>query len=153
MHYRYSRPGRGRRLSFPRITSRARLCCQPAIWQGQGAAVPVLSYPTSSVLRVDADGGFAPFSAASARRKLVAAARRQGIAAMAITNSFHFSALRADLEPLGKEDPVALNFVVRGNVVALCGGTQRWFGTNPIRTATSTTRPKFPPAPSSRRTT
>ena len=100
--------------------------------RANGQARPTISQPTASVLRVDADRGFAPFAVDLARTQLIDTVRRQGIAAMAITNSFHFSALWADLEPLVEAGLVAWCYVVGQCSVAPHGGRQRLMGTNPI---------------------
>lgn len=86
----------------------------------------------SALLHVDGDGGLAPFAADVARPNLVAAAHECGIAAMAITNTHHFSALWADLEPLADAGLVAWCFVVGQCSVAPHGGTRPLMGTNPI---------------------
>jgi len=100
--------------------------------RANGAACPKISQTHASVLKVDADRGFAPFAADFARSQLIETAGRQGIAAMAITNSFHFSALWADLEPLVEAGLVAWCYVVGQCSVAPHGGRQRLMGTNPI---------------------
>lgn len=63
-------------------------------------AEPSVQQSAASVLQVNGDGGFAPLSADVGRAELIELARRQGIAAMAIGNMHHFSALWADLEPI-----------------------------------------------------
>lgn len=100
--------------------------------RANGNARPAVTRTAASVLRVDADGGFAPFAADLARSQLIGTARRQGIAAMAITRSFHFSALWADLEPLVDAGLVAWCYVVGQCSVAPHGGGQRLMGTNPV---------------------
>ena len=97
-----------------------------------GTAQPEVRYSAASVLRVDGDHGFTPHAAAVALPELIGTARRNGIAAMAISNSHHFSALWADLEPLVDAGLVAWSFVVGQCSVAPHGGTQRLMGTNPI---------------------
>lgn len=100
--------------------------------RANGQAQPRLHHSAPSVLMVDADRGFAPFAAEIARPSFIQTARRQGIAAMAITNSFHFSALWADIEPLVDAGLVAFSFVVGQCAVAPHGGNRRLMGTNPI---------------------
>lgn len=84
------------------------------------------------MIRVNADGGFAPVAAEAARQTLIAATRECGIAAMAITQAHHFSALWADLEPLVDAGLVAWAFVVGQCSVAPHGGKERLMGTNPM---------------------
>lgn len=100
--------------------------------RANGHAQPVASNTATSVLRVDGDRGFAPFAADIARPMLMETARCHGIATMALTNTHHFSALWADLEPLVDAGLVAWCFVVGQCSVAPHGGTQRLMGTNPI---------------------
>ena len=95
-------------------------------------AVPSVAERAPSLLWVDADGGFVPPAARAARPAQIAMTRRQGIAAMAVTNGFHFSALWADIEPLCDAGLIAFCFVVGQSCVAPHGGTQRLMGTNPI---------------------
>lgn len=95
-------------------------------------ARPRVHQRTPSVIHVDGDGGFAPVAAEAGQGALVAAARRNGIAAMALGNTHHFSALWADLEPLVDQGLVAWAFVVGQCAVAPHGGSRRLMGTNPI---------------------
>ena len=100
--------------------------------RANGMARPAVTRSAPSVLRVDGDRGFAPFAADIARDTFVEIARGQGMAAMAICNSHHFSALWADLEPLVAAGLVCWSFVVGQCSVAPHGGTRRLLGTNPI---------------------
>lgn len=95
-------------------------------------AQPQVRRVKPAMLVVDGDNGFAPFAADLGRPQLIPAARENGIAAMAISNTHHFSALWADLEPLGDAGLVAWCFVVGQCAVAPYGGTTRLMGTNPI---------------------
>lgn len=108
-----------------------------------GDAVPQAQAIRPGLIRVDARRGFAPPAADLGRPALVAAARANGIAAMAITQAHHFSALWADLEPLVAEGLVAWAFVIGQNSVAPHGGSRRLMGTNPI--AFGWPRPGLPP--------
>ncbi|KQU86426.1 oxidoreductase [Ensifer sp. Root31] len=95
-------------------------------------AEPSVQQSAASVLQVNGDGGFAPLAADVGRPELIELARRQGIAAMAIGNTHHFSALWADLEPIIDAGLVAWCFVVGQCAVAPYGGSSRLMGTNPI---------------------
>lgn len=97
-----------------------------------GAARPGVTLLRPGLLRVDADGGFAPPAADLARDAFVAATRHCGIAAMAVVNGHHFSALWADVEPLAAAGLVVWTFVIGQCAVAPHGGTKRLMGTNPI---------------------
>ena len=63
---------------------------------------------------------------------LIEKAKRSGIAALAINNSFHFSALWPEVEALSAEGLVALAMTPSHAFVAPAGGTSPLFGTNPI---------------------
>ena len=76
-----------------------------------GRARPGVQDKAPGLLRADAGNGFAQIALASARNRLIEKAREQGIAALAIQNSHHFSALWPDVEPLAEEGLVALAFV------------------------------------------
>ncbi|QLH16937.1 Ldh family oxidoreductase (plasmid) [Paracoccus pantotrophus] len=96
------------------------------------AAQPRVRQVRPALLQVDGDRGFAPFAANLARPHLIAAARENGIAAMAMTRTHHFSALWADIEPLVEAGLVAWCFVVGQCSVAPHGGSAPLMGTNPI---------------------
>ncbi len=97
-----------------------------------GVARPSVTAVTPSLIRVDGDRGFAPLASEAGRPALIAAARAYGMAAMAVGNSHHFSALWADIEPLVEAGLVCWTFVVGQCSVAPWGGAQRLMGTNPI---------------------
>jgi LDH2 family malate/lactate/ureidoglycolate dehydrogenase len=84
------------------------------------------------VVQVDAKGGFAPLALNVGRAPLVAAARRQGIAAMPVVNAYHFAALWYEVEALAEQGLVAFAFVNSRSYVAPAGGTKPLFGTNPM---------------------
>jgi delta1-piperideine-2-carboxylate reductase len=96
------------------------------------AAHPQVTHPAASVLLVNGDRGFAPHAGAIARPALIETVRRSGIAAMAVVNTHHFSALWADIEALVDVGLVAWCYVVGQCSVAPHGGTRRLMGTNPI---------------------
>jgi LDH2 family malate/lactate/ureidoglycolate dehydrogenase len=106
-------------------------------------AVPSVRMPTPGTVLVDGDLGFAPAAANAGRPDLVAAARRNGIAAMALTRCHHFSTLWQDLEPLAAVGLVGWCFVIGQQSVAPHGGTRRLMGTNPMGFAWP--RPDGPP--------
>jgi delta1-piperideine-2-carboxylate reductase len=63
---------------------------------------------------------------------LKAKARQNGIAALAVTDCVHYSALWAEVEPLAQEGLVAFAATSNHAWVAPAGGTRPLFGTNPI---------------------
>ena len=95
-------------------------------------AVPVVSDLAPAVIKVDAMNGFAPLALETGRVPLVDKARSQGIAALAITNSYHFAALWPETEALAEQGLAAFAFVSSSSFVAPAGGTKPLFGTNPM---------------------
>lgn len=97
-----------------------------------GRARPTASPLAPAVLRVDGHGGFAPLAMQVACTALAAQARQQGMAAAAVCNVHHFSALWVDVEPLVQSGLVALCFTAYLPTVAPHGSRQPFFGTNPM---------------------
>ncbi len=97
-----------------------------------GDAVPVVKELAPAVVHVDADNGFAPLALEVGSVPLIEKTRAQGIAALAVTNSYHFSALWPEVERLTNEGLVAFAFVSAKSFVAPAGGTKPLFGTNPM---------------------
>ena len=97
-----------------------------------GRAVPRVHDAAPGYLAVDAGNGFAQPAYMAAYGALVAKARANGIALLAIRNSHHFAALWPDVEPLAREGLVALALVNSMACVVPSGGARAVFGTNPI---------------------
>ncbi len=97
-----------------------------------GHAVPRVRDMAPGFLSVDACNGFAQPAYMMAYDALVAKARGNGIALLAIHNSHHFAALWPDVEPLARDGLVALALVNSMACVVPSGGTTALFGTNPI---------------------
>lgn len=95
-------------------------------------ARPRLERIASSFLRVDGDNGFAPAAHAVGVAPLIEAAQTHGIAALALTNCYHFSALWHDLDPIVEAGLACWAFTVGQCIVAPHGGQRRLMGTNPI---------------------
>ncbi|MBS9476975.1 Ldh family oxidoreductase [Ancylobacter radicis] len=95
-------------------------------------ALPEFTPAAPAVLRVEAKRGFAPLAVETGVPALIAAARRSGIAALAIHDCYHFSALWADIEPVVEAGLVAWCFTIGQCCVAPSGGTTALLGTNPI---------------------
>ena len=96
------------------------------------AAVPEVHIDDTSVVRVDADGGFSPLAFNLGRPRLVEKARRHGIAAMVINRCVHFTALWPEVESLAADGVVSLAMTPSHSWVAPAGGTKPLFGTNPF---------------------
>lgn len=95
-------------------------------------AVPEIADLGPAIVRVDGGHGFSPLAFRLGLPVLVAKARQTGIAALAITNCFHYSALWAEVEPLAEHGLVSFAYTSNHAWVAPAGGTKPIFGTNPI---------------------
>lgn len=97
-----------------------------------GDAAPDVTPLAPGVVRVDGRRGLSPLATEIAREKIAKLARENGIAAAAITNVHHFSALWVDIEPLVAQGLGALICTAYVPFVAPAGATQRFFGTNAL---------------------
>ena len=97
-----------------------------------GSATPVLSSLAPAVVKVDAANGFSSLPLKMGTDALAQKAREQGIAALAITNSYHFAALWPEVEYLAEQGLVAFAFVTAKSYVAPAGGIKPLYGTNPM---------------------
>lgn len=95
-------------------------------------AVPIAQDLASALVRVDASGGFAQLAFNTGRPLLIKKAKRCGIAALAINNCAHFSALWPEVEALARAGLVALACTPSHAWVAPTGGIAPILGTNPI---------------------
>ncbi len=97
-----------------------------------GKARPMVEQIAPGVIRVDGRNGFAPLALETGRVPLVACARTQGIAALALVRIHHFSALWAEIEPLACAGLAAMACTAYKPVVAPAGAREAFFGTNPL---------------------
>jgi delta1-piperideine-2-carboxylate reductase len=97
-----------------------------------GKARPTLGQLAPAVIQIDGHGGFAPLAMNAARDALAPLAREQGIAAAALVNVHHFSALWVDIEPLVEAGLAAFCFTAYMPSVAPAGARKPFFGTNPM---------------------
>jgi LDH2 family malate/lactate/ureidoglycolate dehydrogenase len=95
-------------------------------------AEPKVTRVAGSVIRVDAQHGFASLANEIGRPALIEVAKRQGMAALVIDDCYHFSALWSDIEPLAEAGLVCWAYTIGQCCVAPAGGTLPLFGTNPI---------------------
>jgi delta1-piperideine-2-carboxylate reductase len=95
-------------------------------------AKPELIDVSPALVRVDARFGYSQLAFQIGSKVLVQKARQVGIAALAINNCFHFSALWPEVEYLAGEGLAALAMTPSHSWVAPAGGTKPLFGTNPI---------------------
>lgn len=96
-----------------------------------GQAVPVVARPAPAVVAVDAGSGFAHPAIDAGFAELVPLARAQGIAGMAVRNSYNCGVLGYHTERLAEAGLVALGFTNAPASIAPSGGTKPVVGTNP----------------------
>ncbi|OYW96860.1 MAG: hypothetical protein B7Z14_19105, partial [Bosea sp. 32-68-6] len=97
-----------------------------------GAATPTLDQPRPGLVRVDAREGFAHPAIELGLPALIAAAKAQGIAALAVTNSYNCGVVGHHVERIAEAGLLALGFVNAPASMAPFGGNTPVFGTNPI---------------------
>lgn len=110
-------------------------CEHAKVGKIDGKARPVLDSPRPGLVRVDAKGGFAHPAIDFGLPALCEAAKAQGIAALAVTNSYNCGVVGYHVERLAREGLLALAFVNAPASIAPMGGTKPVFGTNPIALA------------------
>jgi (2R)-3-sulfolactate dehydrogenase (NADP+) len=96
-----------------------------------GAASPQLSQPTPSIICVDAGAGFAHPAIDIGLDSLVPLAQRQGVAVLAIHNSYNCGVLGYHTERLACAGLLALGFTNAPASIAASGGLKPRLGTNP----------------------
>jgi len=100
--------------------------------QVDGHALPTITEPGPSVVKADANKGISLLALNDAMPRLVEKAKTQGMAALAINNCFHFSALWPEVEMLSQHGLVGIAMVPSHAWVAPAGGTRGTLGTNPL---------------------
>ncbi|RJE89382.1 Ldh family oxidoreductase [Paracoccus onubensis] len=106
-------------------------------------AEPKLTDHAPAIVKADAQGGNSLLAFDTALDMLTGKASDSGIAALAINNCFHYSALWWEVEQLSKRGFVALAMTPTHPYVAPFGGKEPLFGTNPL--AFSWPRPEGEP--------
>jgi delta1-piperideine-2-carboxylate reductase len=97
------------------------------------AATPVLSEADStSIVRVDACGGFSNAAVELGLPLLIERTQAHGIAALVINNCAHFAALWPEIETLAAAGLASMAMCPSYAVVAPTGGSAPLFGTNPF---------------------
>ena len=96
-----------------------------------GRAVPRVTQASAGVVTVDAASGFAHPAIAAGFAALIPLARQQGIASLAIRNSYNAGVLGHHTERLAGEGLVALGFTNAPASIAPSGGKKPVLGTNP----------------------
>ena len=95
-------------------------------------AQPTLETVLPSILRVDAQHGYAQLALDLYLDALTEAARENGMAAMAITHCHQVAALWHEVERLASAGIVAMAMTTSRAAVAPAGGTQPVYGTDPF---------------------
>lgn len=95
-------------------------------------AEPQVADHAPGIVQVDAQRGFSLLAFEAGLPMLIEKARDKGIAALAIKNCFHFSALWPEVERLAGQGLAALAMNPSHAWVAPAGGTSPLFGTNPL---------------------
>ena len=108
-----------------------------------GKSNPIHEAVTPAVIRMNGDNGYTPLAIERGVPLLAEAAKTFGIAAMPITNTYHFAALWPETESLAQHQLVGMAFTAYKPKVAPAGATEALFGTNPISVAWP--RPGQPP--------
>ncbi|HXT07568.1 MAG TPA: Ldh family oxidoreductase [Roseiarcus sp.] len=96
-----------------------------------GAAEPVLTQPAPAVLVVDAGNGFAHAAIDLGFARLPELARAQGVASLAVRNSYNCGALGYHTERLAHAGLLALGFTNAPASIAPWGAAKPALGTNP----------------------
>lgn len=108
-------------------------CVQTALNGGVDTnAVPEIIDQALSVVKVNAHQGCSLLAFEMGKERLVEKAKQTGLAALAINNSFHFSALWPEVEALSSEGLIGIAMTPSHAFVAPAGGTKPLLGTNPI---------------------
>ena len=97
-----------------------------------GKARPTIDNKLQAIVKVHGDNGYAPTSIEIGVPVLAAAAKSMGVAAMAMTNIYHFAALWPEVEALAEDSLIGMACVCTYPFVAPAGGAEALFGTNPI---------------------
>ncbi|MBQ4826054.1 Ldh family oxidoreductase [Leisingera sp. HS039] len=100
-----------------------------------GQAVPVLARPRPGVVAVDAATGFAHSAIDMGFEALIPAAREQGVAVLAIRNSYNCGVLGYHSARLARAGLVGLGFTNAPASIAPSGGKKPVVGTNPFSIA------------------
>lgn len=108
--------------------------CVESIKSGRvdGAAQPTIIDAGPSVVRANSNKGISLLALDAALPQLIDKAKRNGIAALAINNCYHFSALWPEVEKLSKAGLAGIAMVPSHAWVAPAGGTRGTLGTNPL---------------------
>lgn len=110
------------------------IVCVNSIRNGkvEGNTLPEVIGDVPGVVTVDARNGYSLLALKEGLPVLIQKASKHGIAALAIRNCYHFSALWPEVERIANAGMVGLALTPSHSRVAPTGGTKPLFGTNPI---------------------
>lgn len=100
--------------------------------RANGKANPELEVMGPSTMRVNGDEGFAPLAQSVGLTPLGQAAKKTGVAVLAITRTFHYAALWPEVSTLADQGLAAMAMTSSPPFVAPTGGSRPFFGTNPM---------------------
>jgi len=97
-----------------------------------GKARPIVNHRTPAIVSVHGDNGYAPLAIERGVPVLAEAAKKLGVAVMAVTHAHHFAALWPETEAIAAHGLIGMACVCYTPFVAPAGGNKPLFGTNPI---------------------
>lgn len=100
-----------------------------------GNAKPVVSRPRPAVVTVDAATGFAHSAIDLGFAELIPLAREQGVAVLAVNNSYNCGVLGVHTQRLAQADLLGIGFTNAPASIAPSGGSKPVLGTNPFSIA------------------
>jgi|TARA_B110000967_G_scaffold121705_1_gene124303 (2R)-3-sulfolactate dehydrogenase (NADP+) len=101
----------------------------------KGLAEPKIKSQSPVAFTVDADNGFAHRAISLGFKELIPAAMENGIASLAISNSYNCGVLGYHTQALAKEKLIGIGFTNAPASIAPIGGIKPVVGTNPISIA------------------
>ncbi|CAN5462365.1 Ldh family oxidoreductase [soil metagenome] len=107
-------------------------CDHVACGKVNGDAIPSVSSPRPGTIVVDAKLGFCHPAYEAGEQPLIAAARSNGVAMLALIHSYSAGVLGWFVDRLAREGLVAIMFANSSSLMAPHGGKRPFFGTNPI---------------------
>jgi (2R)-3-sulfolactate dehydrogenase (NADP+) len=107
-------------------------CLQLRSGRVDGQAVPKISQPRASEIRVDAAHGFAQPAFAAALPRALTAVRETGVVSLALHHAHTCTALGYFVEQIAMGGALGLGLTNASPIVAAPGGKTRVIGTNPI---------------------
>jgi len=107
-------------------------CAHARSGKVDGHAMPTVVAASASALLADANDGFAHPAIDAGLRDLIPLVERQGVALLAVRNSYNAGVMGHHVEKLAAAGLVAMAFANAPAVMAPWGGKTKAFGTNPI---------------------